>query len=595
MGDSNIQEAMRRAVGMHQAGQLEEAAKAYSKIIATAPDYPEALNLHGVVCGQLGRKGEAVSSLKLAAKLVPDNPAYQQNLGKLLIELGDLENAEQALRLAIYLAPNMPQAHANLGNLYKQQKKFQQAIGCYQKALEFAPTDYKSWNNLGNTWRELKEYEKAEECLRKAHRIKPDFVEAMSNLGMVLGDREHPQEALVLFEQALKLDPASADLHLNYGNTLRELGRENDASAAYAEAAVKLDPKHGGAWSALGNSALALGNTEYAGECYRRAVELSPEDPAIHFNLALYLLLTGNLKEGFAEYEWGLRGDMRQPRRPFRQPRWRGEAFKDEALLVYSEQGLGDTFQFIRFLPEVKARGGRVILELQQGLTPLLKDITGVDQIIERQNDGAIPVGFDKYVALLSLPTLLDVTLDNCTPTIPYICPSDTLLAKARERLQDDTGFKIAFTWYGNPAHKNDRNRSCPLEKLAPLINMPGVSAYALSPGERTQSDIADSGLPIKSLSVTLPEAAALMHEMDLLVSVDTSHVHMMGAMGRPVWVMLPFSPDWRWLQNRDDTPWYPGARLFRQPRPRTWEAVVEQMHAALAAQLDDPQRKTAE
>jgi Flp pilus assembly protein TadD len=587
MSDNNVQEAMRRAVGLHQAGQLEEAVKAYSKIIEAAPDYPEALNLHGVVCGQLGRKGEAVSSLKLAAKLTPQNPAVQQNLGKLLIEVGDLENAEQALRLAIYLAPTMPQAHANLGNLYKQQKKFQLAIGCYQKALEFAPTDYKSWNNLGNTWRELKEYEKAEDCLRKAHRIKPDFVEALSNLAMVLGDLKRPEAALEYNEKALALDSANADLHLNYGNTLRELGRESDASAAYAEAAVKLDPKHGGAWSALGNSALALGNVDYAGECYRRAVELSPDDPAIHFNLALYLLLTGDLKAGFAEYEWGLRGDMRQPRRPFRQPRWRGETFKDETLLVYSEQGLGDTFQFIRFLPQVKARGGRVILEVQQGLTPLLENIEGVDQIIERQKEGAIEVPFDKYVALLSLPTLLEVSLENCTPAMPYMRLSEALLTRARERLRDDTGFKVAFTWYGNPAHKNDRNRSCPLEKLAPLVNLPGVSAYAFSPGERTQADIAESGLPVKAIAATLPEAAALLHQMDLLISVDTSHVHLMGAMGRPVWVMLPFSPDWRWLQNRDDTPWYPGARLFRQPRPGDWEHAVQQARDALMVRLD--------
>lgn len=579
----NIEELMRRAVGVHQSGNVEGAVKAYAKVLDVAPDYPPALNLHGVACGQLKRGGEAVTSLKLAAKLAPGDAAIQQNLGLALINANELEDAEQPLRLAIRLAPNMAQAHANLGNLYKQQEQFAEAAACYEKAVQLAPGDHKSWNNLGNTRRELKDLPAAERCLKRALAIKPDFVEALSNLGMVLAEDGRLDEAIASYEKGLKLDRNNADLYVNYGNALRDAGREEDANAAFMRAAVHADPASGGAWSSLGNSSLALGNVDYAGECYQRAVELAPDDAAIHFNLALYLLLTGDLKAGFAEYEWGLRGDMRQPRRPFRQPRWRGEPFENETLLVYAEQGIGDMLQFVRFLPEVKARGGRVLLEVQQGLAPLLEQLEGVDEIFERRDNGDIPFPFDQYVALLSLPTLLDVNLDNCTPAVPYLRVPECFAEGARARLANDAHFKIALSWYGNPAHKNDRNRSCPLAELAPLFDLPGISWYALSPGERTQQDIDATGLPIQALALPFPDAAAVLNEMDLVISVDSAHVHLAGALGRPVWTLLPFAPDWRWLLDCDDSPWYPTMRLFRQPRRGDWGMSVKKLKAALA------------
>jgi Flp pilus assembly protein TadD len=586
-----IEEIMRRAVSLHQAGDLVAAHKVYTQLIETAPDFPEGLNLHGVVSGQLGRKWEAVTSLQLATKLAPGNAAYQQNLGLALINAGRLMEAEQPLRLAIYLAPGLAQARANLGNVYKQQKRYAEAAACYEKALQLSPADCKTWNNLGTTRRELKDLANAESCLRKSLAIKPDFTEALSNLGVVLAETGRLQEALACYEQALGdrtpgRTPESSDLYLNYGNALRDVGREQDASAAFMYAAVHLEPDNGAAWSSLGNAALALGNNEYAGECYRRAVELHPQDPAIHFNLALYLLLNGDLKDGFAEYEWGLRGDMRQPRRPFRQPRWRGEEFRGETLLVYAEQGIGDMLQFVRFLPLVKERGGYVILEVQQGLGPLLEGIEGADQVFERADDGKIPHAFDRYVALLSLPTLLGIELDNCSAPVPYIAVSEELRAAARERLTGEPGFKVALSWYGNPAHKNDRNRSCPLEMLAPLFDIPGISWYALSPGERTRKDITATGLPLRALEMPFPEAAAVMEQMDLVISVDSAPVHLAGALGRPVWAMLPFSPDWRWLLERTDSPWYPSVCLFRQWRPGDWAGVVEKLTEALRARV---------
>lgn len=582
----DIQGMMRRAVDLHRAGKLEAALEGYAAVLETAPDYPEALNLHGIVSGQLGRHQAAVASLQLAARLAPGDPAVQQNLGLAFINAGQLGEAERPLTQAIRLAPEFARAYANLGNLYKRQERFAEAAACYEKVLQLAPRDHKSWNNLATTRRELKDLSAAEKCLRQALVLKPNFIEALSNLGMVLAEDGRLAEALNSYEKALELRQDNADLYVNYGNALRDAGREADASVAFMHAAVHVDPDSGGAWSSLGNSALALGNIDYAGECYRRAVSLAPEDPAVHFNLSLYQLLTGDLENGFAEYEWGLRGDMRQPRRPFRQPRWRGKPFPVETLLVYAEQGIGDMLQFIRFLPQVKSLGGRVLLEVQQGLAPLLEGLDGVDEIFERRDNGEIPYVFDQYVALLSLPTLLGITLKGCTPAAPYLYVPDTFAKGARARLADDGGFKVALSWYGNAAHRNDRNRSAPLIELAPLFDVPGISWYALSPAARTQQDIASTGLPIKALSLPFPEAAAVLDGMDLVISVDSAHAHLAGALGRPVWTLLPFAPDWRWLLKREDSPWYPTMRLFRQTQAGDWAGVVARVRAALVERV---------
>ncbi|EQD46193.1 TPR repeat-containing protein, partial [mine drainage metagenome] len=411
--EPEIRKLMQRAVACHQTGDLESAARLYQEVLKQSPDSAEAHNLHGVATSSLGRHAEARASLKLAVALAPANATYQQNLGRVLLEQGDLDGSEEALRIATYLAPSLAPAQANLGNLFKKRGKLREAIACYDRALALAPADHKTWNNLGTSWRELKDLPRAEDALRKALEIRPDFVPALSNLGLVLAERGASDEALACFVRALELDPDQADLYVNYGNTLRDLGRDEAASAAFAEVTVRIDPRHGGAWSSLGNATLAIGDIERAGACYRMSLECTPGDPILHFNYALYLLLTGDYANGFAEYEWGLRADLRQPRREFRKPLWQGDPFAGETLLVYSEQGLGDAIQFMRYLPEVKSRGGRVLFEVHPAFQNLLNRVPGADQVISRRDDGSIDVPFDRYVALLSLPTRFGITLES--------------------------------------------------------------------------------------------------------------------------------------------------------------------------------------
>jgi tetratricopeptide (TPR) repeat protein len=584
--DPVVQKLMQRAVESHQAGDLEEAARLYPEVLKRAPDFAEALNLYGVALSGLGRHAEAQAALRLAVTLAPTNATYQQNLGRVLLEQGDLDGSEEALRIATYLAPKLAPAQANLGNLFKKRGQLQDAIACYDRALALAPADYKSWNNLGTSLRELKELARAEDALRKALSIQPDFVPALSNLGLVLSERGFSEEALSCFVRAIERDPDQADLYVNYGNILRDLGRDEAASAAFAEVTVRVDPRHGGAWSSLGNAALAIGDVERAGACYRKSLECSPADPILHFNHALYLLLTGDYVGGFAEYEWGLRADLRQPRREFRKPLWQGEPFPGETLLVYSEQGLGDAIQFMRFLPAVKSRGGRVVFEVHPALETLLAQVPGVDQVIARQNDGSIGVPFDRYVALLSLPSRFGITLDSLGPDRPYLAVPEPAREAAIRRFAGVPGFKVVLSWYGNPVHKNDARRSLPLALLAPLMTVPGVRYYAVSPGERTVKDIEETGLPIEAWSLPVEEAAAVIEAADLVITVDTLHAHLAGAIGQAAWVLLPFMPDWRWLLDREDSPWYPQHRLFRQGKPGDWPEVVERVRVALAAEI---------
>ncbi|MHB1764282.1 MAG: tetratricopeptide repeat protein [Gammaproteobacteria bacterium] len=584
--DPEVRKLMQRAVTRHQAGDLEGAARLYQEVLRQAPDFAEALNLHGVATSGLGRHAEACVSLKLAVALAPANATYQQNLGRVLLEQGDLDGSEEALRIATYLAPKLAPAQSNLGNLFKKRGNLHEAVACYDRALAIAPSDHKTWNNLGTSLRELKDLPRAEDALRKALAIQPDFIPALSNLGLVLAERGVSEEALTCFVRALELDSDQADLYVNYGNILRDLGRDQEASAAFAEVTVRVDPRHGGAWSSLGNAALAIGDIERAGACYRKSLECSPEDPILHFNQALYLLLTGDYASGFAEYEWGLRADLRQPRREFRKPLWQGESFAGETLLVYSEQGLGDAIQFMRFLPEVKSRGGQVVFEVHPALRNLLDQVPGADLVISRRDDGSISVPFDRYVALLSLPARFGITLESLGAKRPYLAIPEGARQAAARRFEGVSDFKVVVSWYGNPVHKNDARRSIPLKSLAPLMEIPGARFYAVAPGERTVKDIQATGFPIEAWTLPIEEAAAVIEAADLVITVDTLHAHLAGALGQTAWVLLPFMPDWRWLLKREDSPWYPSLRLFRQMKPGDWIEVVERVRVALAAEI---------
>ena len=354
------------------------------------------------------------------------------------------------------------------------------------------------------------------------------------------------------------------------------LGQLDQAISSHSTA-IGLNPQLTEAYSNLGNAFTDFGKIDQAIAAYRQAISLKPDYAQVHWNLAIALLLKGDYAEGWCEYEWRWKCEDQSARR-FTQPLWDGGDLTGRTILLHAEQGFGDTLHFIRYAALVKDRGGRVIVECQQELIGLLKQLTSVTQWITR---GQPLPPFDVHRPLLSLPFVFGTTLENIPQQTPPLQAPANRVEQWRHRVADKSVvLKVGLAWAGNPHHKNDRNRSILLSQLMPLLEIPHIQFFSLQKGASTD------GTNLLNLTTELHdfnESAALISNLDLIISVDTSVVHLAAAMGKPTWVMLPFAPDWRWLQQRDDSPWYPSIRLFRQTRIGDWPGVIDQVAAELA------------
>ena len=415
-----------------------------------------------------------------------------------------------------------------------------------------------------------------------AIRLKPVFAEAHSNLGNVLKDLGRLDDAIAAYNNAIQLKPDFAEAHSNLGNALQDLGRLDEAVAAYNQA-IRFKPDFAEAHSNLGNALKNLGRLDDAIAAHNSAIFHQPDYAQGHFNLGIGLLLSGDISNGWTEYEWRWRREEKAAAlRGFSKPQWQGEAVNGRTVLLHAEQGLGDTIQFCRYAALVAARGGRVILQTPRPLLSALSGVKGVDRLIAA---GAPLPAFDVHCPLMSLPHIFGTRLATIPAPLAYIPVEEAKRRNWRQFFSPATGRKIGLVWAGNPQHGNDRNRSLPFAAFAPLWNIPGVRWYSLQVGERRADlDAAPPGV-IEDLSPYLDdfaETAAAISQLDLVLTVDTSVAHLAGAIGRPTWVMLPFAPDWRWLMGRQDSPWYPSVRLFRQDRRGAWESVIHSIEAAL-------------
>ena len=570
---------MHTAVALHQRGDFAGAERAYANILVAAPGFADALHLRGVALSQLGRHEAAIALLQKAVAQMAGSAAVHHNLAKALHAAGQLDAAEHSFKDALQRQPEFADAWGNLGNLYKQLKRRAPAIDCYQRSLRLRPGWFMALNNLGNVLCDNKQAEKALPLLQQAVALKPDSADAHSNLGNALLDLQRPEEALAQYQQALQQLPDSPEYHLNLGNAYNDMDRPQAAETAYRRS-LELDGTRGRAWTNLGNALEMQKRYAEAESAYQTAIKQAPESPDAHFNLAVHHLAHGEFKQGWAGYEWGLKGAMRLPHRDFPQPRWQGEKQADETLLIYAEQGNGDTLQFLRYLPLAKAaHGGRLVLECQQCLSPLLASCAGPDEIVERQNDGRIQPHFDRYVALMSLPHILGLGSDIPTP-IPYLAPSEKASADTAW-LADAPGLKIGIAWTGNPLNKQNRRRSCPLSAFAGIAALPGVQLYSLLFG-KANAELAEVDFPVTELALPWNETAAAIQRLDLVISIDTAIAHLAGALGAPLWLLLPEPAEWRWQIGREDSPWYPQARLIRQTESGDWGLVFERLEAEL-------------
>jgi tetratricopeptide (TPR) repeat protein len=531
-----------------QAGDLTQAERCYRDLLRTDPENARTWFVLGTACQAQHKSAEAEACFRQAVRLKPGEADGYHYLAGALLEQGKQDEAGIYYRRCLELKPDHAEAMTNLGFVLSEQGKVAEAQALYERAVQIKPHYAEVHHNLGNVLREQNKLPEAVACYQRALQLKPDYVKALINLGIALVALGKPAEAVPLMERALELQPDFYE-----------------------------------AFNSLGAARSTMGDLQGAAAAYQRALALKPDYAEAHWNLSLLLLLWGKFAEGWSEYEWRWQCKKNTPLPPFSQPVWDGAPLDGKTILLQEEQGLGDTLHFIRYARLVKQRGGKVIVYCPRGLTQLLRTCPGIDGLVEK---GAAPPDFDVRVPLLSLPRILQTTKTTIPAEVPYLFAHPALVEHWRRELAALRGLRIGIAWQGNPNHPWDRHRSVPLACFEPLARVPGAQLISLQKGPGTDQLEALAGrFPVISLGGQVDETAgklmdtaAIMKNLDLVVAADTAIAHLAGALGVPVWVALCYTPDWRWLLDRDDSPWYPSMRLFRQRTLGNWREVFEQM-----------------
>jgi tetratricopeptide (TPR) repeat protein len=540
-------EALALAAQYRERGALQPAEQLCRQVLQVEPQHPEAIYHLGMIAYQIGKAKVAEQYLGQAATLQPANPTYHCHLGMAYRAQGRFADAIACYEKALDLKPDYAEAHNNLGNAYRGQGRLPESIACYEQAVRFQPEFAGTHNNLSVAYQAAGRYEEAVRCGQEALRLQPGFVVAYINLGAALDALGKPEEALESYRQAIALQPRFAEAYYNMAAVLQAMAKPEEALA-----------------------------------CFDKALLLQPNYAPAHLARASGRLLTGNFKEGWPEYEWRRRiPQFAVPPLPTPQPAWDGSSLVDRRILVRAEQGTGDTMQFVRYAPLLKKLGGHVIVEAQTHLISLLRTCPGIDHLVGR---GEPLPEFDVHTWLLSLPGLLGTDLSNLPADVPYLWADSVLVDSWRKELSAFAGYKVGILWQGNPGHRMDHLRSVPLTAFAPLAQVEGVHLFSLQKQYGTEQlaalgdrfRVTDLGGRFDASSFA--DAAAAIMNLDLVVTVDTAVAHLAGALGAPAWVLLPISPDWRWLLQREDSPWYPTMRLFRQDRPRDWPSVIQRV-----------------
>lgn len=485
--------------------------------------------------------------------------------------------AERMIRRAIAVNPHQAYYQSNLGNVLKALGKMDEAIACFERALDIKPDHEEACYNLGNTYLAQKRFEEAAAAYKRALQIKPDYVDALCNLGSAYRQQKKLDEAVHSFEQALALAPEYADLCCNLGDALHAQGKVDEAIGWYRRT-LELDAKHHKACNCMCNAFFDKGDLAESTIWCERALALVPDYGDARMNQCLLQLLQGDYVNGWRNYEtrWKVYTPRTSP-----QPLWLGVPLRGARILLHAEQGLGDSLQFLRYVPLVQAAGGRVMLDLPSKLHRLAAQIPGI--LALAKTGDPLPY-FDCHCPLMSLPLALGTTLETVPAVVPYLSVPPEARDAAAMLPWPDCGLRVGLAWTGNPDHPKNHFRSVPFELLEPLLNLEGVHFFSLQMGPGAE-ELAARKLPITDLApVTgdMADTAAHMAHLDLIVTIDTSMAHLAGALARPVWVLLGHSPDWRWLLDREDSPWYPTARLFRQPAHGDWLSVIARVRMAI-------------
>ncbi|MFM0741119.1 tetratricopeptide repeat protein [Paraburkholderia xenovorans] len=550
---------LRQAVALQQNGALADAEALYREILELKPRHFEALQLLGAISLQTGRIVEGIDLLNKALAI----------------------NAKQA------------PLHSNLAYALNVQQRFADALASADRALSIQPKFPDALNNRGNAQAGLNRSLDALASFDRALSLTPAFAQAWNNRACVLRDLGRPADALASCDQALALQPGYPDAWSNRGNALSDLNQPEEAERSYRRA-LELAPGFADAWNNLGLTQIDLNQHTQALQSYERALAANPDAAETHWNESLCLLQLGRLEAGWQKYEWRWeRSRIKATKRVFAQPLWLGDfSIEGKTILLHAEQGLGDTLQFCRYAALVSKLGAKVVLEAPRELTRLMSTLDGVDQLIEA---GEPLPPFDCHCPLLSLPLAFKTDLASIPSHTPYLFAEPEAAQQWRERIdaKADGRLKVGLVWAGgNRPHvaelrKNDARRSIAFERIAPLLAVPDVQFVSLQKGPPAQQladypsapDIVDYTAELDDFADT----AALVANLDLVISVDTSTAHLAGALDKPVWILNRFDTCWRWMLERTDTPWYRSATLFRQPAPGDWNSTIEAARKALA------------
>jgi tetratricopeptide (TPR) repeat protein len=588
MAAPSAQASFDQGLVLHQAGRTQEARALYEQALAADPDHFDAVHLLGVIRVQAGEAAAGVALIERAVAANPNMAAAISNLGWALAEAGRPGDAVAAYDRALALDPGYVAGHYNRANTLRDCGASAEALAGYDRALGLQPSFVEAWINRGAVLERLRRSAEAAQSFDRAAALRPDLAEAHANLAKVLNDLKRSDEALASADRAVALQPDLAAAHNHRALSLFDLRRLDEALAA-ADRAIALDPAYPEAHNSRAITLFDLRRLEEAVASAARAIAIRPDFAPAHLNRATSLLSLGDLEQGFRAYGWRWQVNGFQPAIARLRPAWEGLDLTGRSILIYGEQGFGDHLQFSRYVPSVAARATRTAFVTEPALAALFRrSFPGVGVFTGVEDEAA----FDFQIALMDLPSVFGTTLQTIPAEIPYLAPDPDQAAAWAERLAGP-GLKVGLVWAGDthagrPAGAAvDRRRSLRLDQYAPLAQVEGVTFVSLQKGEPA-AQAANPPTDLRLIDFTselsdFSDTAALIEALDLVIAVDTAVAHLAGALGKPVWILSRYEGDWRWLNGREDSPWYPTARLFHQRTSGAWDEVVERVAAALA------------
>jgi tetratricopeptide (TPR) repeat protein len=590
--DQTNRDALRLLGGLYlQIDQPAQAEKYLEKAAQVYPDDAEIINNLGVALRNQGKISHAIPCYQRAVQIKPDYYQAFNNLGGALFETGQPVLAVTFYKKSLALNPCNPQAHYNLGNALRLLGFTTDAIAAYEEALRLHKAYPDALTNLGLAFAEQGQFEKAQELCKQALAIDPHNMRALNNYGNVLREIGKPEDALFLYQQALVLKPDYTDAYINMGTVFRDIGHHAQAFQCFTEA-LRLNPQATEAMVNSGTLMLDLGRHREAISHYDDALRLKPDSANAKWGKSLALLACGDYKEGWILYDAGLNNKRARGYIPFPHPLWDGQDFAHKRLLIWSEQGFGDSLQFIRYASLCKMRGGEVLVLCPDPLAKLFINCSAIDKVVTKVN----AQDFDIQIPMLSLPRVFGTDVDTIPAAVPYLHIDSETQKKWAPRFADSSAFKVGLVWAGSArehqpnAHLIDKRRSISLELIKPILNVQPALFYSLQMGKAAaQIDACGLQNQINCCMTDVTDfldTAAIIDKLDLVITVDTSVAHLAGGLGKAVWILSRYDACWRWMGNKETNPWYPTARIFGQPAPGDWQSVIYNICQALQAEL---------